>query len=152
MNEPITYKLEGTKEVLEALTKVLPDKEIIKLVRQIEVKALNEKLVKPIRSAVPHTSLKRAIGIAKNKFNNMAYDAGVIIGKRRDKNTPPAGVILTWLEKGTKERKGRGKITANPIVTPLIEASAEPIVEYFQQDFEKAVEDRLSKIIKKGQK
>ena len=91
MSEVVTYKLSGVSEILAALTKVLPDKEILKMVRQIEVKALNEKLVKPIRSAIPYRSLKRAIGIAANRTNRFAYDAGVIIGKRRDKVTPPPG-------------------------------------------------------------
>lgn len=172
MAEIINYKLNGVKETLDAIS-ALDNKTIINIVRTIERKALNQFVIRPLKSACPYSSLKSdGIGILGSRNERMKYWAGIKTSKRTDANTPPAGAILIFLEGGTKERivkKKRvvkigdrfvtlragaslGAITPRPFASPIIDNAVEPIINMFANDFAKEVSLQLEKRLKKVNK
>lgn len=162
-NDVVTYELTGLDEVLDALD-ALTDKEIYAIVRSGIRKGLQETVVKPVRAAIPYSSLKRSVGITADRTKDeVSMYAGVIIARSKQMiegtNTPrrPDGVILRWLEFGTAVRTtrsgaNRGSISAHNMITPVIEQSGEGMVSFLNNDFEKAVDSFLTKKLKKMSK
>ena len=64
MSEIIKYELEGTSEILDALD-ALNYKELIRVIRNVERKALSKNIVVPLRSVVNsyHPNVNPRVGI-----------------------------------------------------------------------------------------
>lgn len=149
--ETTTYELSGVSEVLDALDALDP-KKLINLIRDTNKKVLKQEIVQPLKSAIPYQSLKRSIGMEKDREFPTGMWAGVRVTKRKDATTPPPGAVLLFLEFGTKQRtKGhnRGTITARRVVTPIVLAAPDSIIEFFNKDFGSAVEEIMKKKLKK---
>ena len=121
-------ELKGTKEILDALS-ILDDREYNKLVLGSIRKALNDKLVKPLRQALPYPDDKKAIRAIKDKEFKTGYFGGV----------SSDAFWLRFVEGGTQTRtakKGnRGSITGKSTVEPFIFSKVDPIITYFNEDF-----------------
>lgn len=156
-NDGITYELTGMKEFLDALD-ALTDKELFAVVRSGVRKGLQNNIVKPVRAAIPYASLKKSVGIVSDKNKEeLTMWGGVIMSKRPDANTPPAGAILRWLEYGTAVRTtkagaNRGAISAKSMIIPAINSGVPAVVDFLNKDFGTAIETFLSKKIKKMNK
>ena len=154
MNDVVTYELTGMKEFLAALD-ALTDKELFAVVRSGVRKALQNNIVKPVRAAIPYASLKKSVGIVSEKGKDeLTMWAGVIMTKRPDANTPPAGAILRWIEYGTAVRTtnagaNRGAIAAKSMIVPAINSGVPGVIDFLNKDFGTAIETFLAKKLKK---
>ena len=156
MNDSKSYELEGVKEVIDALN-ALDTKNLVNIIRSVERKALNQHIVKPVKAAIPQNSLKKAIGVVKDKNEKLGYYGGVKVGKRQTPERPPDGVILRWIDKGTKERttkKGayRGKITGNKRIQSISSNNTDNVVKFFNKDFGSEVDKILERKLKRIKK
>ena len=137
----ITYELAGTKEILEVLDKNLDPKTVMGLIKSTNRKALNEKIVKPLRGAIPYSSLKKSVGIVADKEHKPdGYSAGIMNQKREKPSVPPPGIILRFMEYGTKVRTtrtgaNRGSMPATPRVRSKILGSTNGVIDFFNKDF-----------------
>jgi hypothetical protein len=161
MSSYVTVKIElrGLQENIKVLEEVLDKKNFNAIVGAAMRKALNETIVKPARAALPYSAQTRAgISIVRNKKVSLGYIAG-IIARKRDKKNPdalPAGVILRFLEGGTKVREvngaSRGKIEGNPIASSIISNAQAGVTSYMEKDFEQALLDQMEKKLNKLKK
>jgi hypothetical protein len=149
------FILEGMDEAIDALSE-LDAKTLLNVVRAVERKALNKQIIQPLRSAIPNVSLKSGVGITQERADKTAFRAGIKIGKRTG-DEQPAGLLLLWIEAGTKVRitkKGwnRGQITPRNLLAPIISNNAESVITYFGENFaieaDKIVARKLKKINK----
>jgi hypothetical protein len=140
--EPITYKLEGMQEIIDALSS-LNSKETLNTIKTIERKILRENIIKPVKAALPYSATtKKGIKIVadKNSGDKTAFFAGATTD----------AFWLRFVEKGTAGRKGGvGKIRPRPKAIPEIESRPEQIVRFFNEEFGNEVEKILLKKIKK---
>jgi len=152
-----TYDLEGAKEVLEALD-ALDQKELVKIIRSVERKDLNANIIKPLKTAISAypESLRTAIGIERDKQELAGYRAGIKIGSRSTEtpNKPPQGILIRFLDKGTKNRttkKGynRGMITGKRAIQSAINNQIDDVVGFFNKDFGAEVDKIISRKLKK---
>jgi|GEM_PF-2955371 len=110
----------------------------------------------PLRTAMPYSpEMKKNIGIFTNKSIPLSIWAGVRSGERNKDNPkqPPKGIILRFLEKGTKERttkKGakRGSILGKNRISGMIDGLAENFVDLFNEDFLNRVNKIKAKKVK----
>jgi len=140
------YKIEGTKEILEALD-VLNQKETTNLIKSVNRKALNINVIKPLKSALPYSAAtKKAIRILSDRGEYK--DTGLWAGATTD------SFWLRFLEKGTKLRTSdtganRGKITPRPIITRTIDSNTDGIIDFFNKDFGDTLADIMQKKLKR---
>jgi hypothetical protein len=149
----IVFELEGVKEVLDALS-ALDNKTILNIIRSVERKDLNETIIKPLRSAIPNQSLKSGIGITSENGDKTAFKAGIKFGRRTDENRVPDGVLLLWLEAGTKVRttkKGanRGQVIGRELMAPIIGSNAPNVITYFNDNFATEVDKIIARKLKR---
>ena len=149
MNEEgIKYSLDGTKEIIEALDS-LDDKEILKLIKSTNRVALNKEVIKPLKAAIPYSSRdKKGIKIVADKeFRKTGLYAG-----------PTTDVFwLRFLERGTKVRTtksgaNRGKISARPLIAPVLDNQSEAVIDFFNKDFGDALATVMEKKLKRIKK
>ena len=134
------FKLEGTKEFIEAMD-ALSEKELHKIIKTVERKDLTQNIIKPIRAALPYSAkTKKGIKIVADKEFK---ETGLFAGASTDV------FWLRFLEKGTVERKGRGKITPRPIIAPVIEGNISAVVEFFNKDFGEWLDKTISRKLKR---
>ncbi len=124
------YKLEGTKEILESLDALAP-KETLALIKGASRKALNEKIIKPLRAALPYSAkTKKSIKIIADKEDRKT---GLWAGVSSD------AFWLRFTEYGTKVRewegRSRGQITAKPVIKPTILKNVDGVIDFFNNDF-----------------
>jgi hypothetical protein len=148
-------EVKGLKEIMAALSEVLDRKNLNYVVGSSIRKGLNQVIIKPIKSALPYSAqTKSGVSIIRNKKKDIEYIAG-IIAKKRDKKNPdalPAGVILRFLEGGTKVRQvngqNRGKIDPRPIVSPIIANGSAAMISFLEKDFQDTIMDQIDKKMK----
>jgi len=75
----------------------------------------------------------------------------VTVGSKYDKTAVAAGPTsdvywLRFVEGGTKERRGRGSITAQNRVGPIIDSQIEPLVQEWSEDVWDVIEASLKMI------
>ena len=154
MNEKISYTLVGTKEILDVLDKELDPKILRGLIKSTNRKALYVNIVKPLRSAVP-SSLKKGIGMVADKEHKPdGFYAGAINAKRKLPKEPPPGILLRFLEFGTKVRTtksgaNRGAITPRPVIGPKILGSTGDVVNFFNKDFGQTLVELMQRKLKR---
>jgi len=145
--EGITIEVEGAEQILDALS-ALETRNILNIIKSIERKDLTENVIKPLRSISPYSSTtNKNIRVVADKEDKTGFFAG-----------PTSDSFwIRFVEKGTDVRttkKGlnKGKITAHPIFTNLIENQVDAVIDYFNKDFGTAVNEILEKKIKKLKK
>jgi len=150
MEDGIKIETPALKEYLAILQEVLSEKNFNTIVGASIRKGMNDIILKPAKSAIPYSSLKAGVSIIKYKKAKIGYTAG-IIARKRDKKDPeslPAGVILRFLEGGTKVREvngvSRGKIDPRPMVGPIISSTKEAMIRFIENDFGKALEEQIN--------
>lgn len=151
--------LEGFKEYIQILEKLVDEKTLQGILRQA-----NREVLKPLQSklrAVPYNA-KPKWGIRATTVDGQKHPNAVILGPvaeaRKSKYEPPQAILLRWLDKGTKDRytkQGwyRGMITGTHLVEPIIDAEAEKIENNitlsYAEGMIKAVNKYSKKITKK---
>jgi hypothetical protein len=144
MAEVITFQLDGTKEILDALSDLDP-RQTINIIKASERKDLVLNIVTPVRAGVtfkPKT--KYAIGITSDRNDRTGLFAGVT----------SKAFWIRFVEKGTELRTtksgaNRGQIKAKPTVIPIIESQIDNVVNFFNNDFGEEINKILLKRIKK---
>lgn len=135
------WKVEGLKEVSDAL-RVLPDKLSISLLRSVNRRVLSKEVVKPLRAAVSHQSFKKGIKV----FTDKANKTGAVVG-------PDSKVFwIRFVQKGTKERFKRGKITAHNTIEPTIDQSIDNVIKFAGNEYEDEMIKFMSKKLKRLRK
>lgn len=141
-------KLEGTDQVLDALSTLQSD-ELDKLITSSIRKALNDKVVKPLRTAIPYSARdKKAVKTMKDReFKKNSIFGGVSTD----------AYWLRFIDKGTKERTtksgaNRGQITGNHKISNFIKNQSSAIPEYFNNDFGPEIEKMMSRKLKRLRK
>ena len=136
------YAFNGLSEVEEAL-KTLPAKMQASLLKSFNRKASTKFVVKPLRMALNYSSrTKKAIKIASVRDDKTAVYAG-----------PTSDAFyLRFLEKGTKERKGRGKITGKHKIERVADRGVNPIIKYTNKEFGEVINEFLLKKLKRARK
>jgi len=154
MEDKITIQTPDLKKYLDILKETLSEKNYNAIVGSSMRKGLNETILKPLKSAIPYTSLKPGVSIIRYKKAKLGYVTG-IIAKKRDKKNPealPAGVILRFLEGGTKVRivngVSRGKINPRHIVSPVLINTQRAFLDFLVKDFGETLEDQINKKMK----
>lgn len=140
----VQFQLEGADEILDALAALGP-KNLFNIIKASERKALTENIVKPVRAAVPYSAnVKKNIKVVQDRKDGggLAFFAGV------DSDV----FWIRFVEKGTKERPGRGRITPKPSAIPAIEENIQGVVDFFGKDFGEEINNILEKRIKKAKK
>ncbi len=151
------YKIEGLREAIEAIETTNAE-ELLKVITAIERRAVSKYTTTPLRTAIPDGEthkFKKSIGIISDGESATGLFGGVKLGRRTDSDSPPDGVILRFLEGGTKQRttkKGynRGKITGKRRVQPIILNSIPNIIEFFNKEFGDEIARRWEKKLKKS--
>ncbi len=138
-----TFKIEGIKEVIEAL-EGLPDELVQKFLKTYTRRVLSKFIVDKLKGSLPY-SPKSLKGIK-------------VVNDRNDKSAAFGGLTLDsfWLrftEKGTKVRKtkkgfNRGQITAKNKILPIIDQQINPIIEDFNEQLGIEIEKILKRKIK----
>ena len=155
-NEMISYQLEGTREVIEALD-ALNYKELVKIIRNVERKSLSRNTIPQIKPVVGsyHQNVNPRVGI--EFAGGTMFKAGVIIDKRESGDRVPDAVLVRWFDKGTvvrQTKKGynRGQITGQHRVQNAILSSVTGVINFFNEDFgievDKILSRKLAKISK----
>ncbi len=136
--------VEGADKVIEAIQS-LGTKNIVNIVKAVERNVLQENIIQPLKAAVPYS--------AKTKKNIKVEQY------RKDKSglTFQAGVSsdvfwIRFVEKGTKERKGRGRITPRPSAIPVITENTQAVIDTFTNNFAEEVNKNLEKRLKRLKK
>ena len=131
MADKLTYQLEGTKQILEAIDS-LNDKEIFKLVKSVNRRNLTKNVVKPVRTALPYSAeTKKAIKIVADRADKKT---GLYAGVTSD------AFWLRFVEGGTKVRTteagaNRGLIAPNPRAKQTIDQSVPSVIDFFNKEF-----------------
>ncbi len=142
--EENTFKLNGLKEVMEALES-LPNELQAKILKSFMSKAGREYIVKPLRSKLNYSQeTESSLKVISNPANKLSVMAGVTT----------KGYKLNWADKGTKVRttkkgQNRGQIVGKNQVQPHIESSIEPIVDYTNEEMGNFIDKVLEKKLKK---
>ena len=143
--ETQTFKIEGLKEVMDAL-KELPTQIQAKLLQGIARKVERKYLVSELKTAIPY---KRPI-----------YQQSVrVVNDPNDKTASFVGFttnafVLRFLEYGTKQRQtkkgfNRGAIASVERVNPAIDKQIVPIIEFYNKELGNEIEKSLKRRIKR---
>lgn len=139
------FKLEGAKEVMEAL-KELPAELQAKVIRSFLVKAGRKFIVDPLKTKLSYSNeSESSIKVTTDSRNKLAVSAGVT----------SKGYKLRWTDLGTKDRtKGhyRGRIIGKNQIQPQIEESIEPIIDYTNKELGNEINTILERRLKKLRK
>lgn len=153
------FKLGGSDALMKAL-KELPNDLKRKVFKSFLSKIGRKFIVNELKQKLPYSSrLKKSIGLSFPKKDDLAVQVGVMTGQRtylaNGKSTPPSGIILKWLDKGTKPRKkghNRGQITGQNRVQPIIESQIEPLIKYAGEEMANEINNNLKKRLTKLKK
>lgn len=156
MTNSQTYELEGVKEILEALD-ALEQKNLVNIIRAVEGKDLNENIIKPLKSNWTYPqSLRTAIGVQRDKEELAGYRAGIKMGERslENPNRPPDGILIRFLDKGTKNRTtkrgyNRGMITGKRAIQTTINNQIDDVIGFFNRNFGTEVDKMISRRLKR---
>lgn len=138
------YKLEGTDQILKALD-ALSSKETAKILKAANRKALAQKIVKPVKAALPYSAkTKKGIKIVADKEYKDSFFAGATSDV----------FFLRFLEMGTKERiaadgRSRGQITPRPIIKSTIMRNVDGVIDFFNKDFGQTLVQLMQRKIKR---
>lgn len=153
MSETTKYELEGTKEVIEALD-ALSYKELIKVIRNVERKALSRNIINPLKSVVGsyNSNVQPRVGI--EFAGGTMFKAGVILDRRESGDRVPDAVLIRWFDKGTivrKTKKGynRGQMIGQHRVQNTILSNVTGVIDFFNEDFGTEVDKILERKLKK---
>jgi hypothetical protein len=156
MNETQKFEIEGLKELVDSL-KDLPVQLQAKIIKTTLTKAENKFIVATLRNALPYSArLKETLRTVGDPKDKLAVYGGVTLGPRID-NKLPAGVLIRFIDRGTKERKTkkgyyRGQITARNAVAPIIENEIQPIIDWVNTEMGNETIKNLERRIKKVNK
>jgi len=136
----IQYDVEGVKEITEMLDE-LGYKIKSQVIRSFNRKALTTQIVKPLRAALPYSSVKREIKVQNTRYNN---NTAVVAG-------PTSKVFyVRFLEKGTKQRKGpRGAIMPRPIIEPFVDGQVKSVIKFTSKEYGNEVERIMKKKLRR---
>jgi len=152
-------QLTGANEIVKLL-ETLPLKVQEKILLNTLKRIARTEVAQPIRSALPYSStVEGMVGVFNNKDRVLSIWAGVRAGKRsqEEPTQPPKGVILRFLEKGTKQRttKGganRGAISGSNKIPSLMQGYAANYVDEFNARFGEELAKMIEKETKKIKK
>lgn len=129
---------------LKAAMDELSKKDYNNLMKEINKQLAQKYIVERIRQGVPYSgdSKKQVRVVAGSKNDRTAVAAG------------PTSEIFWWrfVEGGTKERTGRGSISPQNRIGPIIDAQIEPIVGEWQAEVWNMINEVLEKRIKRNVK
>ena len=147
-----SFKLEGAKEVIEAL-KQLPIDVQSKFIKGFLRKVGKMFIVDELKRILPKTlRTRKGTVIGQSEFiqsnNTSKNELRVIAGLMN------SGYKLKWLDLGTKVRttkKGanRGQIVGKNQIQPLIEKQIEPIIKYFDDEFSNEINKSIKRKLKR---
>ena len=151
-----SYKLDGVKEVIDAL-KDLPQELQVKVLKGFLQKVGRSFIVQPLKVAIPYKQLhmRDKSPVTNNEFIRVTTDSRTPLSVSA--GVTSKGYKLRWLDKGTKLRvtkKGhsRGQIVGKNIIQPLIEDQIPKIVEYTEKEIGNEIDKALSRRLKKLKK
>jgi hypothetical protein len=138
------FKVEGIKEIMEALT-ILPAEMQARILSSALLKTGRECIVKPLKSALNYSAeSEKGIKVSKIRNNKLAVKAGL----------SNAAYKIRWADGGTEERKtkkgqSRGKIDGKHQIGPIIERQIEPTVKYIEKEMGVEIDKILKRRLKK---
>jgi hypothetical protein len=148
-----TTEIEGMDSILNAMNE-LPAIVQQKIIRKVLFRAGRRFIVNELRTALSYSPrLKKSLGVVNSRYDKSMVVAGVMV-KGRINNAVPPGVIVRWVDLGTKRRttkKGynRGAIDGKNEVQPNINKNIPPMTKWIQDEMAKEIDIELDRLLKK---
>ena len=110
------------------------------ILRSANRQVLSKNIVKQLRGVLPYSrNTTKDIRVLSTKKNKTAVAVG-----------PTTAVYwLRFVEKGTKVRKGRGKISPRRIIEPFVDSKIDKVIDFTNKEYGKIISTIIKKKLKK---
>ena len=133
------FKLEGAKEYSDILNS-LGYKVKGQILKSANRSVLSKNITKQLRSSLPYSQqTTKEIRVGAERGSPTA----VLVGPTTK------SYWLRFVERGTKERIGRGKITASPKIEPYVDSRVNKVIDFTNKEYGKIIEGIIKKKIKR---
>ena len=140
----ISFELIGANEILNAL-KSLQGKELLRIIKAVNRKALTKYIVNPIKAALPYSSkTKQGIKVTTVPGQPIALYAGAT----------SKAFWLRFTEYGTKERTSKHGVTwagikSRKYIEPAIDSNVPNIINYWNSEVGEDISKKMKSKIKR---